>query len=58
MAYPPFKVVLVAALANVGSTPGPVLYFIVIVPIFDIDPGILILQRFGNMEVWIMGLIR
>jgi len=46
---PRFKIVLVAALANVGSTLGPVLYFIVIFPTLGIDPGILILQVFGNM---------
>jgi pheromone shutdown-related protein TraB len=54
---PLFKVVLVAALANVGSTLGTILYFIVIFPTLGIDPGILIMQGFGNMWQGIMGFI-
>jgi pheromone shutdown protein TraB len=54
---PLFKVVLVAVLANVGSTLGTILYFIVIFPTLGIDPAILILQGFGNMWQGIMGLI-
>ncbi len=46
---PLFKVVLVAALANVGSTLGTILYFIVIFPWLGIDPGVLILQGFANL---------
>ena len=54
---PLFKVVLVAVLANVGSTLGTILYFIVIIPTLGIDPGILILHVFRNMWQGIMGLI-
>ncbi|OPY36447.1 MAG: TraB family protein [Methanoregula sp. PtaU1.Bin051] len=46
---PIFRVVLVAALANVGSTLGTVLYFIVIFPWLGIDPGVLISQGFANI---------
>jgi len=46
---PLFKVVLVAALANVGSTLGTLLYFIVIFPWLGIDPTIVIGQGFSNM---------
>jgi pheromone shutdown-related protein TraB len=46
---PLFKVVLVAALANVGSTLGTILYFFVIFPWLGIDPGILITQGFSNL---------
>jgi pheromone shutdown-related protein TraB len=52
---PLFRVVLVAALANVGSTLGTVLYFIVIFPSLGIDPGVLITQGFGNMWHWMTG---
>jgi pheromone shutdown-related protein TraB len=52
---PLFKVVLVAAFANVGSTLGTVLYFIVIFPSLTIDPGVLITQGFGNMWRWMTG---
>lgn len=52
---PLFRVVLVAALANVGSTLGTVLYFIVIFPSLGIDPGVLISQGFGNMWQCITG---
>ena len=54
---PLFRVVLVAALANVGSTLGTILYFIVIFPSLGIDPGVLITQGFGNMWQWLMGII-
>jgi small basic protein len=46
---PLFKVVLVAALANVGSTLGTILYLIVIFLWLGIDPGTLITQGFSNL---------
>lgn len=49
MEVPLFRVVLVAALANVGSTVGTVVYFMFIFPILGIDPGLLITQGLGNM---------
>ncbi len=49
MEVPLFRVVLVAALANVGSTIGTVVYFLFIFPILGIDPGALISVGLGNM---------
>ncbi|MDH7510546.1 MAG: TraB/GumN family protein [Methanolinea sp.] len=57
MKVPIFRVVLVAALANLGSTLGTILYFIFIFPILGIDPTILISQGFSNMWNGITGLI-
>lgn len=54
---PLFRVVLVAALANVGSTLGTILYFIVIFPWLGIDPGILISQGFANLLQWLTTLV-
>ena len=39
---PLFQVVLVAALANLGSLLGTVLYFIFVFPVLGIDPRIVI----------------
>ncbi len=49
MKVPLFRVVLVAALANVGSTLGTILYFMFIFPMLGIDPGVLISQGITNM---------
>ncbi len=46
---PLFKVVLVAALANVGSSIGTFAYFIFIFPILGIDPGVILTTGFENM---------
>ena len=46
---PLFRVVLVAALANIGSTLGTIIYFIFIFPILSIDPGLLISEGVRNM---------
>ena len=46
---PIFRVVLVAALANVGSMLGTILYFIVIIPWLGIDPVVVITQGFTNL---------
>lgn len=46
---PLFRVVLVAALANVGSTLGTFLYFIFIFPLLGIDPTVLITEGFSNI---------
>jgi pheromone shutdown-related protein TraB len=45
---PLFRVVLVAALANIGSTIGTFAYFIFIFPMLGIDPGVVILQGMKN----------
>lgn len=49
MKVPLFRVVLVAALANVGSTLGTILYFMVIFPVLGIDPAVLVTQGLANM---------
>jgi pheromone shutdown-related protein TraB len=54
---PLFKVVLVAALANLGSLLGTVLYFIFVFPVLGIDPGVVISTGIHNMWGWATGLI-
>jgi len=54
---PLFKVVLVAALANLGSFLGSVLYFIFIFPVLGIDPGVVLSHGIHNMWVWLTGFI-
>jgi pheromone shutdown-related protein TraB len=54
---PLFKVVLVAALANLGSLLGTILYFIFVFPLLGIDPGVVILTGVHNMWTWASGLI-
>jgi pheromone shutdown protein TraB len=54
---PLFKVVLVAALGNLGSLLGTVLYFIFIFPVLGIDPGVVIANGIHNMGAWVFGLI-
>ena len=53
---PLFRVVLVAALANVGSTLGTIAYFLFIFPILGIDPTVVIADGFSNMLQMILGL--
>ena len=53
---PLFKVVLVAALGNLGSILGTVLYFIFVFPVLGIDPGVVISTGIGNMWAWFTGL--
>jgi len=50
---PLFKVVLVAALANVGSSIGTFAYFLFIFPILGIDPNIVLGQGFANLWTFI-----
>ncbi|MDI9633722.1 MAG: TraB/GumN family protein [Methanolinea sp.] len=57
MRIPLFRVVLVAALANIGSTLGTVLYFIFIFPMLGIDPAVLVTHGFQNMWGAITGLV-
>jgi pheromone shutdown-related protein TraB len=54
---PLFRVVLVAALANVGSTIGTFAYFLFIFPVLGIDPATVIVEGFSNMLQIIQGLI-
>lgn len=52
---PLFKVVLVAALANLGSLLGTILYFIFVFPVLNIDPGVVISTGISNMWAWATG---
>jgi len=54
---PLFKVVLVAALANLGSLLGTVLYFIFVFPLLHIDPVVVISTGVHNMWAWATGWI-
>jgi pheromone shutdown-related protein TraB len=53
---PLFKVVLVAALGNLGSLLGTILYFIFVFPVLGIDPGVVIANGIHNMGVWFSSL--
>jgi pheromone shutdown-related protein TraB len=54
---PLFRVVLVAALANLGCMIGTFLYFIFLFPVLGIDPVVVISTGFGNMAAWMAGLV-
>jgi pheromone shutdown-related protein TraB len=54
---PLFKVVLVAALANLGSLLGTILYFIFVFPLLHIDPVVVISTGVHNMWAWATGWI-
>jgi pheromone shutdown-related protein TraB len=54
---PLFKVVLVAALGNLGSLIGTVLYFIFVFPVLGIDPVVVISTGIHNMGAWVTGII-
>jgi pheromone shutdown-related protein TraB len=56
MKIPLFRVVLVAALANIGSTLGTIVYFIFLFPLLGIDPAVVISQGINNMWLAIQGL--
>ncbi|MCE5337548.1 MAG: TraB/GumN family protein [Methanomicrobiaceae archaeon] len=53
---PLFRVVLVAALANVGSTLGTIAYFVFIFPVLGIDPVVVVSVGFSNMLQMVQGL--
>jgi pheromone shutdown-related protein TraB len=55
---PLFKVVLIAALANLGSMLGTFLYFIFLFPVLGIDPVVVISTGLHNMAAWCAGLIQ
>ncbi|MCK4268955.1 MAG: TraB family protein, partial [Methanogenium sp.] len=54
---PIFRVVLVAALANVGSTIGTFAYFIFIFPFLGIDPTIVLTDGLNNLITWLGSLV-
>jgi pheromone shutdown protein TraB len=49
---PLFKVVLVAALGNLGSLLGTILYFFFVFPVLGIDPVQVISLGIHNMGIW------
>nr|WP_319375599.1 TraB/GumN family protein [uncultured Methanoregula sp.] len=53
---PLFRVVLVAALANLGSLLGTILYFIFVFPVIGVDPAVVISTGISNMWKWICGI--
>jgi pheromone shutdown-related protein TraB len=54
---PLFKVVLVAAAANLGSFLGSILYFLFIFPLLAVDPGVVISTGIQNMGAWLAGFV-
>ncbi|WP_292519902.1 TraB/GumN family protein [Methanoculleus sp.] len=54
---PLFRVVLVAALANVGCTLGVIAYFLFIFPVLGIDPKVVVVDGFTNMLQMIQALL-
>jgi pheromone shutdown-related protein TraB len=54
---PLFKVVLVAALGNLGSLLGTILYFFFLFPVLGINPVDVISLGVHNMVVWAAGLL-
>lgn len=53
---PIFRIVLVAALANVGASIGTLVYFLFIFPILGVDPVVIMTQGFTNMWNFFTGL--
>jgi len=53
---PLFKVVLIAAVANLGSLLGTFLYFIFLFPVLGIDPVVVISTGLHNLVAWAAGL--
>jgi pheromone shutdown-related protein TraB len=54
---PLFRVVLIAAVANLGSLLGTICYFIFLFPVLHIDPVVVISTGMHNMWIWLTGLI-
>jgi pheromone shutdown-related protein TraB len=54
---PLFKVVLVAALANIGSIVGTFAYIIFIMPILGIDPRIILSDGLTNLMAYLGGIL-
>jgi len=54
---PLFRVVFVAALANIGSTIGTFAYFLFIFPFLGIDPGVVIMEGITNLIAFVQSLL-
>lgn len=53
---PLFRVVLVAAITNVGSTVATFAFYLTVLPLLHIDPAVVIVQGWENFWHWILGL--
>jgi pheromone shutdown protein TraB len=53
---PLFRVVLVAAITNVGSTVATFAYYLTVLPLLHIDPTVVLVQGLSNLWNWILGL--
>jgi pheromone shutdown-related protein TraB len=53
---PLFRVVLVAAITNVGSTVATFAYYLTVLPLLHIDPAVVLVQGLSNLWTWILGL--
>lgn len=54
---PLFRVILVAALTNIGSTIGTFAYFLFIFPVLGIDPGTVLLTGAENLWAFLTGIV-
>jgi len=54
---PLFRVILVAALANVGSTLGTIAYFVFIFPMLGIDPRVVLMQGLTNLGAFLQTIL-
>lgn len=52
---PLFRVVLIAAVANLGSLLGTILYFIFLFPLLNVDPVTVISTGMHNLVIWFTG---
>jgi pheromone shutdown-related protein TraB len=52
---PLFRVVLIAAVANLGSLLGTILYFIFLFPLLGVDPLTVISTGMHNLGIWFTG---
>ena len=50
---PLFRVVLVAALTNVGSTIATFAYYLTVLPLLQIDPAVVLVGGWGNFWNWL-----
>jgi pheromone shutdown-related protein TraB len=54
---PLFRVVLVAAITNVGSTIATFAYYLTVLPLLHIDPAVVLGQGLANLWNWILQLL-
>jgi pheromone shutdown-related protein TraB len=54
---PLFRVVLVAAITNVGSTIATFAYYLTVLPLLHIDPAVVFVSGLGNLWNYLVGLV-